>query len=133
MADIINITRRTALKALPFAIPAIACPVVANAAQQADQALLELDAKFEAAFAAEEVLRLARPETDNLTEWEAASALTQEIIDEIELIPATSLEGLRVKARCILWCSGDGSVSICNGFTADERFARQIIMSLLKI
>lgn len=133
MADITNITRRTALKALPFEGAAVAIPV-ASAAPLVDQALLELGTKFEAAFAAEEPLRLATNDTDDLTvwnAWEAASSLTEEIVNEIERMPATSIEGLRVKARCILWCSGDGSVSISDGKTADYRLAQQIVTSLL--
>lgn len=128
MANCTNITRRMALKALPFAV--VSTAAVASD-RLADQALLDLGAKFEAAYAAEEALLLASSELEDLTEWEAASAVTRQIVDEIEQMPASSLEGLQIKARCILWCSGDGSVSFGEGHTRDMRFARQIVMSLL--
>lgn len=134
MADTINITRRTALKAMPFAGSAIAAPVTVCAAPVADQAVLNLGARFDTAFAIEEDLRLAANSSDSddaWEAWEAASAATQEVVDEIERMPATSLEALKLKARCILWSSGDGTVTVCRGNTSDDRFARQIIMSLL--
>lgn len=47
-------------------------------------------------------------------------------------MPAISLKALRLKACCVLWSSGDGTVTVCRGNTSDDRFARQIIMSLLE-
>lgn len=135
MAEITNITRRTALKALPFTGSAIVAPVAVVAAPELEQAILILDARFEAAFATEEALRLAAHDADSEAAWEAweaASATTQEIVDEIERMPAISLKALRLKACCVLWSSGDGTVTVCRGNTSDDRFARQIIMSLLE-
>lgn len=69
MAEITNITRRTALKALPFTGSAIAAPVAVVAAPELEQAILILDARFEAAFATEDALRLAAHDADSEAAW----------------------------------------------------------------
>lgn len=102
-------------------------PVVPAIASN-DAALLILGQEFEAAFAAEQALQM----TDNGDAWDQAYAVTHSIVDRIEKMPATTLEGLRVKARCIQWCYGEDPVfqdAECE--TTDYRLAHQIVRALL--
>jgi hypothetical protein len=100
--------------------PALAAPV-------ADAALLTLGAKLEAAWAAER--RADKFGSDD--EIATASNAVLAVIAEIEAAPATTLEGLRVKARAILCCHSGAYDGVTAGKTTDHRLAEQIIGRLL--
>lgn len=126
MAKMTNITRDSALKAT-------AANEVNTAASKglADQALIDLGAEFETAWAAEEAsLPVGECNDDAWASWEAASGVTGRVVAQIEQLDAASLEGLRIQARCLLWASGDRTLPF-RGETSDMRLSRKIVASLL--
>jgi hypothetical protein len=79
---------------------------VTSLARRRDAELLEQGADFEAAWAHEvatliEMKRLKSPETEAFAK--SARAATALIVARIERTSATTLDGLKVKARAILW------------------------------
>lgn len=98
-----------------------------------DHKILELAKTFEEAFANEEAVRKICQVTGDWSGWDAAYARTASIVELIEKEPATTMEGLRAKARCIQWCYGDDPVDLVTHDTTDDRLATQIVNSLLNI
>lgn len=124
-------SRRTFIKG-GLVLAATAHTAVA-VAEIPDSDLLRLGEKFEALFAEEEAARIVGKETDDWSAWDVAYARTDSIVQQIEATPATTAEGLRIKARCIQWCYGDDPVEIDQGNTTDVRLAQQIVQTLLKM
>ncbi len=126
-----SMTRRSLLVAAP------ACGLATfstTGGASADLALLDLGRRFEAAFAAEEAARMIGRETDDWSAWDKAYAVTEAIVREIEVVPANSLEGFRVKARCVQWCYGDDPVfHDMDRQTTDVMIAQQIVRDLLEV
>jgi hypothetical protein len=71
-----------------------------------DSELLALGAEFEIAWEAERRIDKSGCTDDELS---AVYDLVSAIVDKISVLKATSLAGLRVKARTALWCQGDGT------------------------
>lgn len=97
-----------------------------------DAELLALGREFEAAWENERRL-VALAKTD--AECDAAWAPTSAIVHRIVNMPATTMEGLRVKARAILWCGyeEDEAGPEMFGSNTDHRLAGTIIQDLLNI
>lgn len=122
--------RRDVLKA--GAVFAATSHTSVSVAEMTDRGILDLARAFEAAYAAEEAARMVCRETGDWTAWDAAYARTAIIVDLIEKEPATTMEGLRAKARCIQWCYGDDPVDLATQDTTDDRLATQIVNALLQ-
>lgn len=126
-----KMTRRAALAAIPAMGAAATVPAIAKSA---DADLLELGREFEAAFAIEEAARHIGRETDDWTAWDAAYAKTDAIVKRIEKMPATTMEGVHVKARCVQWCYGSDPVfHDLENYTTDMRLAQGIVLDLLAL
>lgn len=123
--------RRTVLKV--GVVLAATSQTSISVAETPDRIIIDLARAFEAAYAAQEAARAVCRETGDWTAWEAAFARTESIVDLIEEETATTLEGLRAKARCIQWCFGDEPVDLAVQDTTDARLATQIVNALLKI
>jgi predicted ABC-class ATPase len=101
---------------------------VTSLARRRDAELLELGGAFEAAWAHElaaliDMKRLKTPEAEALTR--SARAATALIAAKIEAASATTLDGLKVKARAILWRrNGEPLETIdCGGGGEDAQLA----------
>ena len=134
-------SRRSILSQLPAASIAMGAtlgslaPVTAG--PQGDAELLRLGREFEAAWS-HEIAVLARlkgvdtPAGDE--EFDAAIDAVSAIVDRIEVIPATSLAGLQVKARAISWChSGEPleAEAFSDQQTTNVRIAASLVNDLL--
>lgn len=109
-----------------------------------DALLLELGARLEAAWASERrQLSAVRVRRDVDTpkhkrddrEFEARYKATSGIVDQIEVLHAHTLEGLRVKARAISWChSGDPVILFDDDQnTTDLRLTQSILNDLMRM
>lgn len=105
--------------------------VAVAVAEMPDRNLLDLGRAFDEAYAAEEAERAVCRKTGNWSSWDAAYARTESIVDLIEKEPATTMEGLCIKARCIKWCYGDDPVDLALNGTTDVLLATQIVKALL--
>jgi hypothetical protein len=99
-------SRRTVLAGFAAA-SAVTVPAVAIAGDHPDAKLLRLGQEMEAAWAGERATRARMKgqdsdEADEITE--AAMEAVSEVVGRIEGLQATTLEGLQVKARTLLWC-----------------------------
>lgn len=123
MADHSNITRRTIMKSAAFAVAPIAAVAVGR--DNPDAELLRLGVAFDDAWARENDLY----ESD---EWETAAEVTGGLVHRIEVAPARTLDGLKVKARALSWCHCGEPIDFRNGQdTTDARLANSIIAALL--
>jgi len=123
--------RRSFLRAAPVAGVALAVPAVALA-ETPDADLINLGFAFDAAYSEEQAARAIGRETGDWDKWDDAYARSGAIVRQIEAVPATTLDGLRVKARCIQWCYGDDPIDLeGTSNTMDMRLAQQIVTSLL--
>lgn len=104
-----------------------------SVAEMPDRSIVDLGLAFDAAYAEEEAARMVCRDTGDWSTWDAAYARTESIVELIEKEPVTTLEGLRVKARCIQWCHGDDPVDLALSDTTDGRLATQVVQALLKI
>ena len=129
MANLPSITRRAAVIGVLASTTALAVPAVAGAAHP-DAALLALGAELDARWAEEKL-----HDNGDINLWEAAYDRCQDTVAMIEDTPATTLDGLKVKARAVAWChSGDEKVDlIVDQDTRDLRLANQIINKLLAL
>lgn len=139
MADspnITNLSRRTMFGRIPVAALATtavfsALTVPADAAS-GDRELVRLGVELEAAWTAERALDASLDVGDDA--FGVVMGRTRDIVHQIEVIPATSLAGLQVKARAILWChSGEpiASDAFNDQETTDIRLAASIVRDLL--
>lgn len=93
-------------------------------AEVVDAGLIHLGEELEASWQTEEALSDAS--ADDL---EAALDRSKKIVDAICKMPATSLEGLRIKSRAVLWCHCGEFEGF--GGTTDEKLAASIVRDLL--
>lgn len=96
----------------------------------------ELAKRFEEAWAAERAVEHLLDTAKTIEDeepWEAANLATQKVVDEIESMKATTLEGLRLKARAVQWCHGNDTVDLrCDQDTTNLRLATSIVEDLLR-
>jgi hypothetical protein len=130
-------TSRRALLGITTAIAA-ALPAFASAPLHPDAELLRLGAELEAAWGRENAHFDAGLATTD-EGIEAAMAPCRDLVNQIELLPARTLEGLRVKARSVQWCCNEGSDdpnyfgSLDDWETTDIRISSSIIRDLLAL
>jgi hypothetical protein len=132
MAAASHITRRTlvagaAVLAVPAAVAATAHP---------DAALLALEIDFDAAWGRERAVyeawrSICSDAADAATD--AACDKTSGVVQRIIDVPARTLDGLRVKARAISWCSGGDDVDLDVQGTTDLQLATSIVRDLLRV
>jgi hypothetical protein len=79
--------------------------------------LLVLKAKLEVAWADERKV-LAAPHTEE--EAEEAMDVTSEIVDQIKLMRARTIDGLRAKALAVYWCHGGDVAAEYVALASDE-------------
>ena len=105
--------------------------------RQSDVELKHLGAELEDAIAAEKAIEAAYNAgqyEDEDVALDAAYANTHAIIDQIVAIPASTIEGLRIKARAIQWCYHDDPVDlVVDQNTTDLRIANSLIADLLAV
>lgn len=96
-----------------------------------DAELLALGVEFERLWTAELAAKPVGDQYDSdWSEWDRAYERTQKVARRIQKLPARTHEGMRVKARGILWCHSRNF----EGFEAeatDLRLAEQIVRDLL--
>ena len=131
MAERANTTRRTFLKG--GVVLAAAAHTVALAPGMSDD-ILELGKQFEKSWAAEKAFYASHDLADpaNDAGFDEVYFRTQNLVDLIEKAEATTLEGLRVKARAVQWCYGDDPMKL-DGDTTDMRISSQILNGILTI
>lgn len=122
--------RRDVLKTAPVAVVAAGLPAVAASA---DAELLRLGALFEAAWEHERALAKIDVPEGEYDPMEDAIDQTSLIVGQIEQLPATTLEGFKVKARCVQWCFCSDPVDLGEHDTTEYRLANQLINELLAI
>ena len=113
-----NLDRRSFARCLgiaALAVGATAGVVQAGAALNPDEELIRLGAEFEAAWAAERATK--HPFYEEV--FEAAYGRSASIAHRIMVIPAKTLDGLRVKARAVLWCRSGEPIADAS-FSYDE-------------
>ena len=106
----------------------------------ADTVLLDLGAELEKLWVTEQAA-FARTEVDGSDEAsalaEAACGASSAIVDQIEAMSATTLAGLKVKARAFSWCRSDVAVTVEDLFgpdaTTDVRLLVGIVRDLLHL
>ena len=140
MPDQSSITRRAVVRALPMFGAAAAVPLNISASAEAgvldhpDAALLQLSEELDRAWDAEQAVfavwrNVCSNEADENTD--AAAAVSSGIVEQIGETPATTLDGLRVKAKAVLWCHC-GELESLDGddATTDIRLADSILRDL---
>jgi hypothetical protein len=128
-----NITsRRDFLVAAGIASAAIVTPlaVVAGSPVAADPIAM-LAAEFEAAWAASDEFFRNTPSGATNEDYERMFRPVGDLANRIADMKATTLDGLRLKARALMWC--DEEVGFMDGNTTDERLARGIVHDLLNL
>jgi hypothetical protein len=105
-------SRRDVLKGTAAGVVALstAAAAVAHSNQHPDAELLRLGSLMGEAIA-KEVALLRHADDETLG---AAMNVVGEIVDRIILLPATTLDGLRVKARALWWCCGFDFEAACH-------------------
>ena len=101
----------------------------AIAAKAPDDHLIALGRELDAAWANEREMN----ESGSDAELGAACDKTNAIVGQIKKIPATTLEGFKIKARAVSWCYGGEFDGFNCGDTTDISMAEQIIRDLLAI
>lgn len=91
-----------------------------------DTPLLALGEEFEARWAEQR----AYPIENGDSGYQALDARTDEIADLIRKVPATTMEGLRVKARVVQFCQGD-DLSEPVEFTSGDRLGDTVVAASL--
>ncbi len=104
--------------------------VVAGGPPAADPITM-LAAEFEAAWAASNEFFRNMPEYTSDEDYERMFRPVSDLADRIANMKATTLDGLRLKARALMWC--DEEVGFMDGNTTDERLARGIVHDLLNL
>ena len=125
-------TRRSVLTALGATVASASLPSVADAAHP-DARLLRLGVELETAWADERRIYAAF-EADQISGEEADKApdASRAVVDEILRWPATTLEGLRVKARAVSWCYCGDEIS-WDDETTDLQLALSIVNDLVRL
>jgi hypothetical protein len=104
---------------------------------QGDAALLSLGEKLRAAWANEVAIMdmLADDQSLDADEtYEAANAVCSELVEQIETLPARTLEGMKVKALAVSWChSGAEWKQLTQGRTTDIRLAESILRDIQRL
>lgn len=129
------LTRRTALAGI-LSAPLVSA-VQAEADHHPDAALLLLGEELETRWALLNLVAaksmITRDKADDAA-FDEAFAATSAIVDMIEQHPVRTLDGLRVKARAVLWCQGDEIVDLIQDQdTTDVRIASSIVNALLGV
>jgi len=119
------------------AVAAAAIPAVALASEptSADAALLALGEQLEAAWAATTAAYEKYRDDPSLEAGvitDVADKAAAAIVHQIEAVPASTIDGLRVKARAVQWCYDADPVDLAvDRSTTDLRLANSIIRDLL--
>lgn len=118
-------SRRNFLVRAAVIAPTAALPVAA--APSADAELLHLHGELCAKWVAERAI----PDDDHEA-IDAAAADCSATVAKIENLPATTMEGLKVKAAAFLWCrSGELDFELSPHRTTDVRLAESILRDLI--
>ena len=97
-----------------------------------DNILIDLGDQLERAWS--ERRRVDRSAGSKKDRAASAYAHAANIVRQIHALPASSLEGLRVKARAISWCHrGEKAISLSLASTTDVRLAKSIIADLCRL
>jgi hypothetical protein len=99
-----------------------------------DADLIALEKELDGASANERAV-YAENEHDDSGEADARCAeayeRTANVVEKIEALPTTTLDGLRVKAKCVEWCCAGDPKGVTFGNTTDVRIAAHIVRLLL--
>jgi hypothetical protein len=119
---------------LPLSSPSIAAPSLV----QPDAKMLELGAQLEVAWAEENAVNLKTDLMDDFVEADRlcgeAADRTSAIVAQIERLSASTIDGLLVKAKAVMWCrSGDPFDNHEDPQTADARLCYSIFQDLTAI
>ncbi len=112
-------------------------PAAASATTHPDAALLDLGTQLKAAWAVQDAYFAANPYPATDDECNAAMEPCLDLVDQIEEIQARTLDGVRVKAFAVWWCSAEGSSPfelselVDDTDTTDTRIAGSIVRDLL--
>lgn len=71
------------------------------------------------------------PDEESDEHINAACRRTSDVVDRIETIHATTLEGLCLKALAVSWCYSSGPIEFDDNPTTDLRLAQSIIRDIL--
>jgi hypothetical protein len=93
--------------------------VAPTVAKHPDAALLRLGAELDDAWARENAYFATRVEQSG-DDAETAMATCYDLVARIQPIPATTLDGLLVKARAFAWCRGDGGEVDLSDYLEDQ-------------
>ena len=136
-------TAATAVAA-SVAAPATAGPALAKSAAGGENpALVALGVEFERLLQIEREAWDATPDDNPESSWkrgEMAQDDVSKVVDQIALLPALTMDGLRLKARTVAWCHGgcygpgsDKPVLYAQpSSTTDQRLVHSIIQDLLQ-
>lgn len=130
--ETVDHTRRSVFRGLPLAAIAASMPAMLSAA---DADLLVLERELDEAWNAEREIVAMEPD-DYDAEFEAmagmACARTRDVVHRIQEIDATSLHGIRVKAKAMSWCHS-GRLETDPGHPSDINFAFGIVQNILRL
>jgi hypothetical protein len=127
-----HLSRRHVLLATPAAVSfAIAVPTVANDNLSPDAELLALGVRLNDAWTRQrQAEHLRGPEAGALLE--AAFGDAKGIVGQTERRGVFTWDGLKVKARAVLWChDGEPRIELTEHQTTDVRIAQAILYDLL--
>ncbi len=101
----------------------------------ADETLLHLGDELDRAWAHEKALIDSETWGDT---YETAYEASRAVVSQIEQQQAHTLEGLRVKARAVMWCHQGGEMdgepfSLTENQTTDVRLAESIVLDLVGV
>lgn len=115
-------------------VTAIKAPATINP----DADLIELDEMLSIAQAnCDETFERNGRDEATAGESDAAYRLASLVVDKIEGTPAKTLQGLRVKAKAVMWCHGKpwdrNKVQLTDDPTTDMRLAQSIVHDLVNM
>ena len=129
--------------AASVAAPATAGPALAKSASgRENPALIALGVEFERLLQIEREAWDATPDDNPESSWkrgEMAQDDVSKVVEQIALLPALTINGLRLKARTVAWCHGVGFglgdmpvMYAQASSTTDERIVHSIIQDLMQ-
>ncbi len=125
---------RRAFLAASAALPVTGAVAAGLPAETGDETLLRLGDELDRAWAREKALIYDDGKCGN--GYDATYDVSSAIVDQIEKQQAHTLEGLRVKARAVMWCQQWGKFepfSLGEQQTTDIRLSEAIIRDLVGV
>jgi hypothetical protein len=124
--------RRAFLAGLAAALPATGAATALAAGPHPDEKLLRLGAALDRYLAVRDAVENGPLKVPS-EELDAYYDQADLVVEEIGEIAATTLAGVLVKAKAVLWCHTEPPFDFCEEPTLDARIAASLVRDLLRM